>query len=220
VREAAIDLYYNSWRFLAANILFGVILIVLLFSLTSTVWAWALVIALIPPAAGCLRMATTRLRDGHTDLGEFAAVLRRPWFVLGLGLGQLAVLLVIIVDFMVGIAVGSFFGGVLAVSALWGLVIGWAYVMVAWPILMDPLRDSEPLRARLRLAGLLLLAHPLRIGALAILAAAFLIVSTIAIAAIVTVSLAYTMLVLARYILPAADRLEGRATEVVESPAG
>jgi hypothetical protein len=204
-------------RFLPANIIFGVILILLLLSITSTAVAWALAVALVLPAAGCMRLATTLLREGHTDFGEFISVLRRPWLVLGLGLAQVAALLVLSVDVTVGITSGSFIGGVLSVSALWGLTIGWTFAVVAWPIVMDPLRDAESLRTRLRLASLLLLAHPLRMGGLALVLGAFLFVSTIAIAAIVTVSLAFALLVAARYVLPAADRLEGRATETIET---
>jgi hypothetical protein len=120
------------------------------------------------------------------------------------------------VDVQVGRLWESPIGGVLAVSALYGLTIGWVYTVVAWPIVLDPLRASEPLRARLRLAGLMILAHPLRMGGLALLVGAFLVASTVAVAAIVTVALAFAFLVVARYVLPAADRLEGRETVEVE----
>jgi hypothetical protein len=216
VRDAALDLYYNSWRFLPANIIFGVILIVLITAGAASPWGFVIAIGLILPAAGCMRMATALVRDGHTDFGEFTAALRHPWPALGLGLIQLAGVLVLVVDFGVGRTWGSFAGGVLWVSALYGAAIGWAYAVVAWPIVLDPLRTAEPIRGRLRLAALLLLAHPIRVGILAALVGAFLIAATIAVAAIVTVGLAFAFLVIARYVLPAADRLEGRATVEVE----
>jgi hypothetical protein len=219
VREAALDLYYNSWRFLPGNMSFGIVLIALLAAVATTPWGWVVAIGLIPPAAGCMRMATTLIRDGHTDFGEFLAVLRRPWQPLAVGCAQLALVLVLAVDLQVGRLWESPIGGVLAVSALYGLTIGWAYTVVAWPIILDPLRASEPLRARLRLAGLLILAHPLRMGGLALLVGVFLAAATVAIAAIVTVALAFAFLVVARYVLPAADRLEGRETVEVELDA-
>lgn len=216
IRHAALDFYYNSWRFLPGNMAFGVVLIALIAAMATVPWGWVVAIGLIPPAAGCMRMATTLVRDGHTDFGEFLAVLRRPWQPLVVGCAQLAIVVVLVVDVQVGRAWASPIGGVLVVSALYGFVIGWAFAIVAWPIVLDPVRRSEPLRARLRLAGLLLLAHPLRMGGLALLVGAFLLASTVAVAAIVTVALAFAFLVVARYVLPAADRLEGRETLEVE----
>jgi hypothetical protein len=56
-----------------------------------------------------------------------------------------------------------------------GLAILWTYAVVAWPIVLDPVRRGERM------------------------------------AAIVTFGLALACLVAARYVLPSADRLEGRA---------
>jgi hypothetical protein len=58
------------------------------------------------------------------------------------------------------------------------------------------------------LAGLLVLAHPIRLGAVGLALAAFLALSTIAIVALVTVSVSFAALVTSRLVLPAADRLE------------
>ena len=85
--------------------------------------------ALVPVTAGCMALATTLVRDGHTDLGEFAAVLRRPWLALGLGVAQLAVGAVLVVDLLVGAALGTAIGGVLVVSAVYGLAILWIYAV-------------------------------------------------------------------------------------------
>jgi hypothetical protein len=216
VRDAATDLYYNSWRFLPANFIFGVILIALFGAVAATGWGWIVAIALIPPAAGCMAMATSLVRVGHTDFGEFLGVLRRPWRPLAIGIAQLGALLVLVVDVLIGAAWQSVVGGVLAVSAIYGIGIGWAYCVVAWPIVLDPVRASEPIARRLGLAFRLLLGHPFRVGGLALLIGAFLVASTVAVAAIVTVALAFAFLVTARYVLPAADRLEGRPTIEVE----
>ncbi|HEU4571888.1 MAG TPA: hypothetical protein VFR93_04320, partial [Candidatus Limnocylindrales bacterium] len=63
--------------------------------------------------------------------------------------------------------------------------------------------------------GLLVLAHPFRLGVLALVAGVLLVVSAVLFAALVTVSLAFVALLAARYLLPAADRLEARLDGIV-----
>lgn len=199
---------------------FGIVFILLLWAVASNLIAVVGVVALVPLAAGCMRMATVLVRDGHTDFGEFVAALRRPWLPLLLGVAQLIVVAVFVVDFMLGAAWGGAIGGVLAISAVYGLAITWAYAVVAWPIVLDPVRREVPIGRRLRLAALLLVAHPLRMGGFALLVGGLLVASTVAIAALVTVALAFACLLSARYVLPAADRLEGRATVDVSRDEG
>jgi hypothetical protein len=62
----------------------------------------------------------------------------------------------------------------------------------------------------LRLAGVLLLTSPLRVGLLVVLAGAVLAVSAVLFAPLFTVSVAFIALITTRYVLPAVDRLEGR----------
>ena len=64
--------------------------------------------------------------------------------------------------------------------------------------------------ARLRLAALLAFAHPVRLGALALVLLVILAASTVVFAALVTVSVALCAFIACRYVLPAADRLEAR----------
>ena len=131
--------------------------------------------------------------------------------MLGLGVAQARQRsAVLVVDLLVGTSLGMPIGGVLVVSAVYGLAILWTYAVVAWPIVLDPRRRDEPLAARLRLAAMLLVARPGRMFSLAALVGIFLGVATVAVAAIVTFALALAWLVAARYVLPAADRLEGR----------
>jgi hypothetical protein len=85
-----------------------------------------------------------------------------------------------------------------------------AFAWIAWPILLDPARAAEPARDRLRLAALLVLAHPLRVAGLGLVLAVLVVVSTVAVIALVTVSVGFGALVASRYVLPAADRLEAR----------
>jgi hypothetical protein len=99
---------------------------------------------------------------------------------------------------------------VLAISAVYGLVILWIYAVVAWPLVLDPRRRGETLGTRLRLAGTLLVARPIRMAFLALTIGLFIAISTVAVAAIVMFALALAFLFVARMVLPAADRLEGR----------
>ena len=55
---------------------------------------------------------------------------------------------------------------------------------------------------------------PMRYLGLMLICGAILVVSTIAFAALLSISLAFVALLLCRYVLPTADRLEGRATYV------
>ena len=75
-------------------------------------------------------------------------------------------------------------------------------------MLVDPARSDRPVRARLGLAARVLLADPIRFGALGVAAGVILLVSTILTAAVLTISVAFLALVACRSALPVADRLE------------
>lgn len=218
MRQAAVDLYYNFSAFIPANVIFGIGFIVVIAAVATSPVGWIAVIGLVPLTAGLMAQATTLVRDGHTDLGAFVAVLRRPWLVLGLGIAQLAAGAVLVVDLSVGAALGMPVGGVLVVSAVYGLAVLWAYAVVAWPIVLDPSRQDDTLAVRLRLAAKLLVARPVRTAGLAAVVGIFLVIATVAIAAIVMFALALAWLVTARYVLAAADRLEGRPAAVAGEP--
>ena len=218
MRQAAVDLYYNFSAFIPANVIFGIGLIVLIGAVATSPVGWIAIVGLVPLTAGCMALATSLVRDGHTDLGEFMAVVRRPWLVLGLGIAQLTATAVLLVDLSVGAALGTPIGGVLVVSAVYGLAILWTYAVAAWPIVLDPKRQSEPLAARLRLAARLLIARPGRMSGLAALVGIFLGIATVAVVAIATFALALAWLVTARYVLQAADGLEGGPATVDGEP--
>ena len=84
--------------------------------------------------------------------------------------------------------------------------------LVVWPIVADPERLGDPVRSSVRLGALLVLAHPIRMGLLALVLGALALASIILVAAIITFAAAYLALAAAHYVLPSADRLEGRAT--------
>lgn len=212
LREGASDLYYNSWRFLGANTLIGGLLVVILLVAVGTFYALGLLLFVVVPCAGMMRMATSLVREGHTDFGEVWSVIRRPWQVLAIGAVQLALSVILVVDIAIGASLQSLFGTFLMVTAIYGLLIGWTLAVAMWPLLLDPLRDGDSIRRRIRLAALLVIAHPLRIGGLALLIGVLLLVAGLAVMPLITFALAFAWVVAARYVLPAADRLEGRAT--------
>ena len=132
----------------------------------------------------------------------------RPALLLGAGV--LGATTVLGFNLVTGILSDTLPGWAFATLAFWGLVGTWLFAWVAWPILLDPERATQSVRERLRLAALLVLAHPVRVGALGLVLAALLVVSTIAIVALVTVAVGFSAIVASRYVLPAADRLESR----------
>jgi uncharacterized membrane protein YesL len=80
--------------------------------------------------------------------------------------------------------------------------------LVAWPLIVDPVRETIPLAARLRLAAALLFVRPARIAVLGLAVAVATVISTVLTAAILTVSVSFIALVACRVVLPAADRLD------------
>jgi hypothetical protein len=101
---------------------------------------------------------------------------------------------------------------VLGLVAFYTVLGVWVLSITVWPIVLDPERRAESVRAGVRLGALLVLAHPLRIGLLVLVLTVVAVAAVIFVAAIVTFAAAYLALVAAHYVLPSADRLEGRAT--------
>lgn len=220
LREALGDFFYNSWRFLGANLLLGTFMVLVVLASVASPVALLGVLLLVPPAAGTMRMATRLIRDGHTDFSDFTEMIQRPWRVLWVGAAQLVITGVLVADMSIASGWQSWPGTFLVVSAGYGLLVMWAFALVAWPLLLDPERDSDGVRPRLRLALVVILAYPLRIGLFALLIGVLLLVATVAIAPIITFAVGLAWLAIARYVLPIADRVEGRETLVVDDSAG
>jgi hypothetical protein len=214
VRIAAQDLYYHGVRLVPANVAWGIGLIVTSVVLSRSVLGLVLVLGLLPLTIGVMGMAATLVRERTLVMGDLVRSIRTEFVPrLALSLAQLALFGVAAIDLVVGLQLGGLIGVVLVVTALYTVMATWVVGVVAWPIVMDPLRVGEPFRRRLRLAVILVVAHPVRFGALAILLAGLLAVGTVLAAAIVTFMVAYTSLVAAHFVLPAADRLEGRTVQ-------
>ena len=212
-REALGDFYYNSWRLVPANFVWGLLFVTIL--VAGGVWlpALLLVAVLAVPLAGLHRMAALICRGAGASLSDFVTGMRRyVWAALATGVIASALAVIFTANVILGLQLGGILGWFFSALALYA-DIGLAMTLVAfWPILVDPLREELPIRRRLRLAILVNLARPGRMFALTVLLTAVLVVSTVLFAALLTVSVAYVSLVATRYVLPAADRLEGRRT--------
>lgn len=212
LRGAAIDLYFNSWRLVPANLAWSVCLVAIL-ALAASVSLLALLLLplLALPTVGIYRMASLIVRGEPVALSDaFSAWRRFGGPALALATALLVAGSMFVFNVVTGLLRSDVAGWSLATLAFWGLVVVVMTASVTWPILVDPRRETVGVRARVRLAILLVLAHPMRFAALSLVLGLIVVVSTVGFAALLTVSVSYVALVAARYVLPAADRLEAR----------
>lgn len=212
LRAALTDFYYNSWRLVPANMLWGVGLVLLY--LVALVWplaALALAPLLAVPTAGVFRLAALIVRGEAASFRDGLAAWRAlATPAVAAGIVGVVAAVVFGSNVVTGILSHEMLGWAFATFAAWALATAWVVGLAFWPLLADPARDREPASHRARLAGLLVAAFPARLGALGAVLALVSILSAIAFAALVTVSVSYVALVACRYVLPAADRLEAR----------
>jgi hypothetical protein len=215
LRSSISDFYFNSWRLVPANLLWGLGLALVYLA----VLAWWPLAALISPLL-CLPLVSMHriggriVRGGDVSLSDGL----HAWREVGLGavvVGAIALIAggVMLANLVGGLQSADVIGVAFATLAAWGLVIGWAWLCTFWPIVGDPDRAASGLRSNARVAAYLLIAHPVRLGSLAVLLAVLYVASTIVFAALVTVSLAFGAVVGCRYVLPAADRLEAQMAQ-------
>lgn len=220
IRAAAQDGYYHSWRLVPANVVWSVVALSIVGLALIAPPAILLFPLLALPTAGIFRVTTRIVRGDSVSFWDAIDAWRtNALATIGIGAGFAATTIVLGFNVASGLASASLLGWGLATLAGWGLLAAWLLAWTAWPILVDPRHADEPIIARLRLAALLVLAHPIRIGLLGIVLGLFLAVSTLAVVALATVSVAFSALVASRFILPAADRLEARlaSDEAVDS---
>ncbi len=218
-REAAVDFYFNSWRLVPANLVWGAGFILLL--LAAAAWPAAVLASplLALPTVGIFRLAALIARGGSVALSDgFDAWRRFGARALAVGAALLLCFAMFGTNVVLGLLGGGVVGWSLATLAAWGLAAAGVSACVLWPLLVDPRREGTALRETLRLGLLLVVAFPLRFGALALLVGAILAASTVAFAAIATVSVSYVALVAARYVLPAADRFSPPPDSVPTAP--
>ena len=210
-RAALFDFYYQSIRLVPANVAWGVAVLALVAVALQTgpIPTLALAPLVAIPYVGVVRLAALTARGRDVVLSDAVAAYRTyalPALLAGAGFAVAAAV------FGTNVVVGALTGGVLgwgfATLAAWGLIATWVYGLVFWVLLVDPERATQPAVRKARLAALILLAAPGRLAALGLFVAIVLAISTVAIAALLTISVAYAALVTARYVLPLADRVE------------
>ena len=199
LRSAVADTYHNSWRLLLLNsaVTAAISVVVLVVS------AFPLVLFLGPllagPVAAALAYCVVLLvRDEPFDLADALHGLRTFWKT-GLVLGGLFGATVLL-----GALAFSYYADrvlALAVLSLYVMAIVALVVLVAWPLAVT--EESASVREALREAWLLTLHAPVRFFTLG---AALLVVNVLGAATVLpflTLTIAYSFLATARFVLPA-----------------
>jgi hypothetical protein len=210
-RAAATDFYYQSIRLVPANVAWGAgfLGVIAIAAWVSPIFALVIAPLLGLPFVGIVRLASQIVRGEDVVLADFgSAMVTYALPALAAGIGMLVATLVFAANVASGIGVGGPIGWGFATLAAWGLAATWVVSVALWPLLVDPAREAIPVARRARLAGLLVLASPVRFAALAAALAVIALVSAVATPALLSVSVAFVALVAARFVLPAADRLE------------
>jgi len=211
IRQAAIDFYFNSLRFVPANAAWALGALVVLF--LAVAWPPAIVLAVLLgiPVAGLHRMAALLARGEATSLSDFVDGMRRFGVAAtGVAAGAAILAFVLTTNMIVGFGSGEPLGWFLGATALYGDIALAMFLVATWPILVDPRHESTRLRRRLQLAGLIVIGRPGRLFLLTAIVIAVLLASVVILAGIVLVGVAYVSLLATRWVLPVADELEAR----------
>ena len=211
LRQAAVDFYFNSWRFVPANLLWGVGLLAVLFLGIAWPPLFALAVLVTIPVAGMHRMAALIVRGEHAGFSDFADGMRRfgaP--AVGIGAGAAVIAAILTTNVVLGFEAGGPLGWFLGATALYGEVALAMFLLAIWPILVDPRHEETTFRRRLVVAGLVVIGRPGRLFLLTVTVLAVLALSTVLLAGIVLVAVGYSSLVASYWVLPTADDLESR----------
>jgi hypothetical protein len=220
-RLAATDFYYQSLRLVPANVAWGAGFLAVLAIAFWLSPALALVIAplLCLPLVGIARLAAQIVRGDDVVLSDVTTAMRSCGLsALAAGVVFELATLVAAMNVVAGISGGGAIGWAFAMLAAWGLAALWVVGLAFWPLLVDPARDATPVAARARLAGLVVLAHPARFASLGASVAVVTVVSVVAFAVLLSVSVAFIALVASRITLPSADQLEARLSGSPATP--
>jgi hypothetical protein len=203
--------YYQSIRLVPANVVWGAAFLGWLWLAIAAPLVVAFLAAplLCVPLVGVFRLAAQQARGEDVVLLDAVDAVRR-FGLQSLALGAVlnGIVVVSLSNVALGVALGGPAGWSLATLAAWGLVAAWVAAIVAWPLLVDPARETLTIRARLELAGLVILASPGQVLAFAAALAVIAALSTVAIVAIMSISLAFIAAAACRFVLPTADELE------------
>jgi len=198
--QAGRDLFQNSWRLVPVNAALGVVLVAVAVSTFAVHAALVLAVLAGPLAAALLHCSVTLVRTGNVALADAREGLRLHWrrgLQLGAAGTALAVLAVVAVRFYTRTAAGW----PLAFLTIYLVVLLGIYVVV-----LATLAVAEPgrkLRSAAHEAAALGAQRP---GATLLLGLALLLVNLAGIVAAVmpflTVTVAYSFVAVARFVLP------------------
>lgn len=214
LRLAATDFYFNSWRLVPANLVWAAGLLVLLLLAGTGNALLGLVFAplLAFPTFGLFAMAGMIHRGNGVSTTDSFRAWRTMWQRIAvLGVVLVGAAAIFVTNVAVGILRQDVIGIAIATAAAWGLLAMVVVGVILWPLAADPDRAERPFREVVKLAALLALAFPIRFGALSLLLLVIVAISTVLFVALLTVGIAFVALLSARFVLPAADRLEARA---------
>ncbi|MFN8622100.1 MAG: hypothetical protein U0869_15320 [Chloroflexota bacterium] len=223
MRTALSELWFHWTAALAGNVAWTVVVL----GLVVLAGAWplgALVLAPLValPLAGLYRMAGLLIRGEPASAADgWAAWRTHGGRALQLGVVAIAALAVLGADLVVGlVAMGGLVGFALATAAAWGLLFGWAWLLHAWPLLLDPRADGT--RRGVREAAVLgartALLFPGRALRLTLVSTVVLLVSAVLFAVLATFAVAWVALLGAAVVLPAADRIDAGAAAAAPTP--
>ena len=193
------DFYANSWRLVAVNAALGAVLVLSVLAALAEPLAAVVVVAAGPVVAALVHCAVTLTRTQNLTLADAWEGVRFHWR-RGLWLGAVCAAFTALA--LVGI---HFYGS----SALWPLsivtiyllVLAGIYALVLWTL---AIADADRgVRSAAREAAVLVASRP---GATLVLGLALLLVNVVGIAAAVmpflTLTVAYTFLAVAHFVLP------------------
>ena len=196
------DFYANSWRLVPVNAALGAVLVLAVLAALATPVAGVLVVLAGPIAAALIHCAVTLVRTGNLAFADAWEGLRIHWRV-GLWLGATGAALLAL-----GVLAVRFYGG----SSLWPLAFLTVYLLVLlgiYQLILWTLAIAEPgrpIRSLVRDAGVSFASRP---GATLALGLLLLLVNVAGLAAAVmpflTLTVAYTFLATARFVLPPLD---------------
>ena len=190
------DFYANSWKLVPVNAVLGAVLVVAAFAALVTPVALVLVILAGPVAAALFHCAVKLVRTENLALADAWEGLRLHWR-LGLGLGATGSGLAALGMFAVRFYSGSSLWP-LAFLTLYLLVLLGIYQLVFWTLAIA--EPSRPLGSVMRDAGVVFGSRPGATGlALVLVNVAGL---AAAIMPFLTLTVAYTFLATARFVLP------------------
>jgi hypothetical protein len=193
------DFYANSWRLVVVNVALGAALVVAVLATLAEPVALVLVVATGPVVAALVHCAVTLVRTGDLTFADAVAGFRLHW-LRGLALAAVGAAVL-----GLGILAFRFYSGAalwpLAFLTLYLLVLLAIFELVLWTVAIAA--PDRPLAAVVRESVALAAARP---GQTFVLGLALLLVNIAGIAAAVmpflTLTVAYTFLVTARFLVP------------------